>query len=57
MDFETCVLVNNNLCGKIVLSLPVKMDERFKVISVLFRIAEISLLSSELDNFLFNVLY
>ena len=36
--FETCVLVNNNLCGKLVLSLelPIKFDEKFKVTSVLF---------------------
>ena len=33
---ETCVLVNYNLCGKLVSSLEfsIKFDERFKVISV-----------------------
>ena len=32
--FETCVLVTNNLCRKLVssLELPIKLDERFKVI-------------------------
>ena len=36
--FETCILVNNNLCGKLVssLELPMKFDERFKVTSILF---------------------
>ena len=36
--FETCVSVNNNLCGKLVSSLefPIKFDERFKVTSIPF---------------------
>ena len=36
--FETCVSVNNNLCGKLVSSLefPIKFDERLKVTSVPF---------------------
>ena len=36
--FETCVSVNNNLCGKLVSSLefPVKFDEELKVTSVPF---------------------
>ena len=57
--FETYLLVNNNSCGKLIssLELPIKIDGRFKVTSVSFRIAEISLLSCELDNFSFNVLY
>ena len=57
--FETCALVNNNLCGKLVLSLefPIKLDERFKVNSVPFFIAYFNLLSSELDSFTFNMLY
>ena len=31
---ETCVLVNNNFCGKLVFSLelPTKFDERFKLL-------------------------
>ena len=38
---KTCVLVNNNLCGKFVLSteFAIKLDERFKVDSVPFFIA------------------
>ena len=37
-NFETCVLVNNNLCGKLFSSLesPRTLDEIFKVTSVLF---------------------
>ena len=56
---ETCVLVNNNLCGKLVssLELPIKFDERFKVTSVPFFNADFNLLNCELDNFTFNVLY
>ena len=36
--FGTCVSVNNNLCGKLVLSLKflIKFDERFKITSVPF---------------------
>ena len=36
--FETCVFVNNDLCGKLVssLALATKFDERFKVTSVPF---------------------
>ena len=51
-SFETCVLVNNNLCGKLVssLELPVKFDERFKFTLVRFVIAHFKLLSCELDN-------
>ena len=57
--FGTCVLVNNNLCGKLVSSLKIqiKFDERFQVITVPFCIADFNLLSCELDNFAFNVLY
>ena len=57
--FETYVLVNDNLCGKLVLSLElsIKFNERFKVTSVPFSIADFNLLSCELDNFTFSVLY
>ena len=57
--FETYVLVNNDLCGKLVLSLefPIKFDEKFKVNSAPFFIADFNLLSCGLDNFTFNVLY
>ena len=57
--FETCELVNNNLFAKLVasLELPIKLDERFKITSVPFFIANLNLLSYELDNFTFNLLY
>ena len=58
--FETCVLVNNNLCGKLVssLELSIKFYERFKVTLVLFFfIADFNLLSCGLDHFTFKVLY
>ena len=57
--FETSLLVNNNLCGKLVLSLelPIKFNERFNsYISSVF-IADLNLLGGELDIFTFNVLY
>ena len=55
--FETCVLVNNNLCEKLVSSLnfPIKFDETLKAASVPFLIPDFNLLSWELDNFTFNV--
>ena len=39
-SLEICVSVNNNLCGKFVLSLelPMTFDERFKVTSLLLLI-------------------
>ena len=42
--FESCVLVNNNLCGKLVssLELPIKCDERFKVTSVSFLLQDLT---------------
>ena len=42
--FETCVSFNYNLCRKLVSSLkfPIKFDERFKVTSVPFSIADIN---------------
>ena len=58
-SIETCVLVNNSLCGKFVssLELPATFDERFKIISVPFFIPGFNLLSCELDNFTFKVFY
>ena len=55
--FETCVSVDNNLCRKLVCKLPIKFDERFKVSSVPLFIADLNLLSCELNNFTFNVLH
>ena len=56
---ETCVSVNNILCGKSVASLefPIKFDEKFKVTSVAFYIPDSNLLRCDLDNFTFNMLY
>ena len=53
-----CVLVNNNLCGKLFSSLESQstFDEIFRVTSALFFIANFNL-SCELDNFTFKVLY
>ena len=49
--FETCILVNNNLRGKLFLlsELPTRFDERFKVTSVLFFNRKFNWLSCELD--------
>ena len=56
---KACVLVNNNLCGKLFLSLesPKTFEEIIKVTSVPFPIPDFDLLSYELDNFTFKVLY
>ena len=50
---------NNSLCGKLVslLESPIKFGERFKVTSVPYFVSDFNLLSCELDNFTFNVLY
>ena len=58
-SLETYVWVNNNLCRKLVssLELPTTFDESFKVTSVPFFIHNFNLLSCELDNFKFQVLY
>ena len=52
-SFETCVLVNNNLRGKLSSSLepPITFDENFKLTLVPFFVPNINLLISELDNF------
>ena len=52
-SFETCVLVNNNLCGKLYSSLgsPEIFYERLKVTLVPFFIPDFNLLICELDNF------
>ena len=43
--FETCVSVSINLCRKLVLALkfPIKFDERFKITSVPFFVADFNL--------------
>ena len=52
-SFETCVLVNNNLRGKLYSSLasPIIFHERLKVTLVPFFIPDFNLLICELDNF------
>ena len=57
--FETCVSVNNNLCGKLILLLesPTTFYEGFKVISVPFFIADFNFLSFELDNLIMLYCY
>ena len=57
--YENWVTVNNSLYGKLVSSLgfPIKFDERFKITSVPFFIPDFKLLSYELNNFTFNVLF
>ena len=56
---ETCLLVNSNLCGKLVslLELPITFHERLKITSVPIFITDFNLLSCDLDNFIFKVLY
>ena len=56
---QTCVLENNNSCGKWASSfeLPITFDGRFKVTSAPFSIPDFNLLSCELDNCMFTVLY
>ena len=51
-SLEICVLVNNNLCGKLLswLESLTTFDESFKVTSVPSFIADFNLLSCELDN-------
>ena len=57
--FENCVSGDNNLCGKLVSALEflIKFDEQLKVTLVPFFIADCNLLSCELGNFTFNVLF
>ena len=56
---QSLEIFSKNLCGKLAssLELPITFDERFKVTSVLFFIPDFNLLSCELDNFTFKVLY
>ena len=53
---KTCVSVDNNLFGKLILSLESAIDGRFKVTLTTFFISDFNLLSWELDNFTFKVL-
>ena len=58
-SLKTCVLVNNNSCGKLVSSLEAltTLYEGFKVTSVPIFISNFNLLCCNVDNFTFNVLY
>ena len=58
-DLEICVLVDNNICRKLFAALepPTTFDEIFKVTSVPCFISDFNLLSCELDNFTFKMLY
>ena len=58
-SLKTCVLFDNELSKKLVssLELPIKFDERFKVMSVLFFISNFNLLSCELDSFTFKMIH
>ena len=55
--FETCVLVNNNLWGKLFLLSPIILDDSLKTTAVSFFIANLNLLICEFDNFAFMLLY
>ena len=58
-SLETCVSVNNSLCGKLVslLESPITFDKRFKVTLVPFFIRDFNLVICKLDNFTLKVLY
>ena len=58
-SFETCVLVNNNLCGKLFSSLksPTKLGEVLKSYSGTIFVPDFNLLICELDNIAFKVSY
>ena len=56
--FATCLLGNNNLCGKLVLSLelPITFDNSLKTTSASSFIGDFNLLG-EFDSFKFKLLY
>ena len=58
-SYETCLLVSNSLCGKLVLSLESQIifDKSFRVTSVAYFNAESNLLSCELANCSLSLLY
>ena len=51
--FETCLLVNNKLCGKLLSLSPIIFDDNLKTTSVSFFIIDLNLLSCEFDSFPF----
>ena len=54
--FENCLLVNNNVWGKLVSLSPIIFDDNLKTTPVSFFIADLNLLSCEFDNFIFKLL-
>ena len=58
-SFETFLLISKKLWGKLVSSFEsrIRFDESFRVTLVALFIADFILLSSELDNFIFEFLY
>ena len=55
--FETCLSVNNNSWGKLVSLLPFMFDDNLITTSVLFFIADFTLLSYKFDSFIFKLLF
>ena len=57
--FAACLLFNNDLCGKLILSseLPIIFDDNLKTTFVLFFIADCDLLKCEFDSFTFKLLH
>ena len=55
--FETCLLVDNNLWGKLVSWLRIKFDNNLKTTSVSFFMVDFNLLSCEFDTFTFTPYY
>ena len=57
--FAICLLVNNNLCGKLISSseFSIMFGYSPKITSVLFFIADFNLLSCEFDSFTFKLLF
>ena len=51
------LLVNNNLCGKLVSLSPIVFDDNLKTTPASFFIADFNLLSYEFDSFTFKLLY
>ena len=58
-SFESCVLVNNYLCGKLFLSLEsaIAFDESFRVTPKPLFVPDFNFVSSELDSCTFKVFY
>ena len=57
-NFETCLSVNRNLCGKLVLSLKlqIRFYGKFKIAMVPFFIPDFDLISCGRQNFSFTLL-